>query len=166
MAGPATVEPESTPTDGLTTIIWCDTLADPNAPTIAELYNGTDLSLYFTEFTSNPSEDTAATPRINTTDTPVGAGRTQLTISTAYVTNPQKPTHDVAATTLTHRKFGYYVVRDGVEVGTAVAIGSKVHVYRVQLGRQTEQRSANQDLIISQTAFVRKDYGVVTAVHS
>jgi len=164
-------QPIGTPSDGYSKILWLpgqSSITDPSAPTVAELTSMLvkDLSLYFTDFTPNLSEDTAATPRINTEFTPTRPGRAQRTIATAYVSNPQLPTHNVAELELSEHALGYYIERVGYPHAQPIQAGDIVNVYFVQLGRQNPSRAANTDWQVMQTAFVQAYWRSVEVIGS
>lgn len=152
-------EPASVVSDGMVKVAWVLSIANPAAPTQAELTAGTvlDLSCYLTDQGWAPalSEDTVTDPRLCSTQTFTRPGRNQTTLPLVYVYNPDNPTQDEARLALTNRATGYLVARWGVDYAGAFATGDIVDVYPVQLGQGNKQAAtANTPLTIMQTAYV------------
>lgn len=163
--------PIGTPSDGFSKFLWVPgqgTIATPNAPTVTELTGGTvkDFSLYMNEFTPNLAEDTAATVRINKTDTSTRPGHGQRTLTTLYAYNPQVVDSNEAALALLHNTIGYWIDRVGFPHSDIVEADDVVDVYLVQLGRQNRQRASNTDILISQTSYVIESWLGVTVAAS
>lgn len=153
-------QPASVFSDGMVRVDWVPVLADPENPALSELESGSSLAMscYFTDagWAPNTAEDVANDPRLCSVETYTSPGRNTTSIPTMYVTNPDDPSNDEAATTLTDRATGFYVERRGVPYDQDWAAGDLVTVFPVKLGVQNEGApTANTPLTISQMAYVR-----------
>lgn len=152
-------QPASVTSDGMVKVAWVATIADPEAPTEAELTAGTvkDLSCYLTDsgWTPSTNEETVTDNRLCSRQTFARAGRFADTLALTYVYNPDSAGDDVARLTLTHLTTGYIVARWGVDYETAFAAGDIVDVYPVQAGVQMKQAAtANTPLTIAQNMHI------------
>jgi hypothetical protein len=136
----------STPADGNTKVVFVPTLADPAAPSLAELTGASavELSCYLTGSGLSPSikEDTVTDERLCSTQTFEQPGRKTDSLEIEYIDNtnsPNEATSNKATDTLTEGTTGYLVVRRGVDYETAFAATSqKVTVYPVTAMTQNE----------------------------
>jgi len=152
--------PASVMSDGMVLVLWVPELGDPDQPGLSELTAPSvlDLSCYLTDQGWDPqiTEASAADPRLCSTEDFAQPGRKATQIPLIYVTNPDDPTNDEAATTLVERSTGFLVERRGVDVETALAVGDLVTVYPAKLGVQVEAKpTANTPLTINQMAYLQ-----------
>lgn len=149
----------STPADGAVKVVWVPTIANPDAPTVAEVtaVSAVDLSCYLTSdgWTTGSDEQTVSDDRLCDTQNYERPGSSSRTLSLKYVENPGSTTDNKAYTTLTPRTTGFFVVRRGPIYSTALAAGDKVQVWPVQMGIYDWQPpERNSVLRVQQKAFV------------
>lgn len=124
--------------DGNYKVTWAVSIANINAPTVAELTAGTavDLECLITLDGLDIKGDTASVDNtaLCSTDDTEEPGRVNYDIS---ITAKRKDTtlEDKAWNTLTDRAAGYLVVRRTVAATTAWATGQSCEVYPVRCGR-------------------------------
>lgn len=149
----------STPADGARRLIFTSALANPAAPTLAELNSGSnvDISCYLTSDGWNPGleEATITDGRFCDTETYARPGRTSRSLSITYITNPDDDEFDEAAETLVRGVRGFFVLRTGPDFDAAwAATTQKVDVWPVQMGEQSDVVDGeNAVLKITQGAF-------------
>lgn len=131
-------QPASVVNDGNHLLLWVSAIADPAAPTVAELNAGLDLTCYLTDsgWTPGMSEERVPDNRICTNQNYSLPGRLTFAPNISYVSSPAVSADDEARTTLTSGSEGHLVWRPLVDYTTAVAANDKVNVYPVQLGEQ------------------------------
>lgn len=160
----------STPADGNVKIAWVPTIADPTAPTAAELVASgvVDISCYLTAdgWTPGGSQATVTDDRLCDVQTYAQPGRTTRTLALRYIENPGSSTNNKAVTTLIAGTAGYFVERRGLAFDTAFAATQKVTVWPVKMGLQIPQPpAANSVLSTAQEVFpigpVRTNVAVV-----
>lgn len=149
----------STPADGAVKVVWVPTIANPDAPTVAEVtgVSTVDLSCYLTSdgWTTSMDEQTVSDDRLCSTEDFSRPGSSSRSLTVKYVENPTSSTDNKAYTTLTPRVNGYFVVRRGPLFSVALAAADKVQVWPVQMGNyywQSPER--NSVLRCQQKAFV------------
>jgi len=138
--------PVGVPADGNVKVVFVPTIADPKAPTLAEL-NATsalDITCGVTGggFTTSTDVQTLTDERLCSTQTFEDVGTFTYAIDDIeYIIDPQ----DVSPTgenkiykTLVPGTAGFIVVRYGVAYDTAFAAGDVVDVYPVKLGPQVK----------------------------
>lgn len=150
----------STPADGNYKVVWVPALANPDAPTVAEVTGGTviDLSCYLTAdgWTPGLSEQVIADDRLCSTETFEQVGRAARTLSVRYVINPGSATDNKASDTLVPGTDGYLVTRAGKAFDSALVATDKVWVWPVTPGQYNElPPEANSVLKQEQKMFVR-----------
>jgi len=132
----------STPADGARRVIWTAALANPGAPTLAELNSASnvDVSCYLTGdgWTPGLDEQTISDSRFCDRETYSRPGRSSRSLSITYVTNPGDEDFDEAASTLVDRAKGFFVYRAGPDFDEAWAVGDLVDVWPVQMGAQSD----------------------------
>lgn len=164
--------PASVPSDGNLRTYWVPVLADPAAPTLAELNaaGSVDLSCYLTGSGYTPSLDEAAVTddRLCSREDFERPGRIKNGLALQYVYRPQEPVAatNKAFTTLKHLTAGYVVSRWGMPYETAFATTQVVDVLPVQCGVQDKMPpEGNSVLKIGQKMFVtgkaQRDVAVV-----
>jgi hypothetical protein len=151
--------PISVTSDGNVKVVYVAALANPAAPTLAELTAPTvlDLTMYLTGdgWRPNTDEQSVTDDRLGSRQNFEDRGRFMETLEIAYVYNPASPANDKARTTLTVGTTGFLVPRWGVDIDTPFAAGDIVDVYTVRFGRQRKQPGeANTKLRIVQKPFV------------
>lgn len=124
--------------DGMTRASFVTTIANPAAPTVAELNAGTLLSTStgliaagLEGFDAQPGE-VDSTPLSSRSDTKQPGVSSYS--STALVMKKQTGTDSIFTTLTTFNTTGYIVLRRNVAVGTAWTIGDKVQVYPIATG--------------------------------
>lgn len=148
----------STLADGNVKVAFVPAIANPDAPTTAEVTAGTDMSCYLTADGWNPGLDeaTVADDRLCDTQTYERRGRVSRTLTIRYVENPGDATNNAAFTTLAPGTSGFFVVRRGSAYDAAFAATQKVDVWPVEAGEYNElPPEANSVLRVEQRMFVR-----------
>lgn len=149
----------STPADGNVKVVFAPALADPAAPTTAELSGAgvQDLSCYLTAdgWTPGLDEQVVSDDRLCDTQTYEAPGRHTRSLSIKYVDNPTDTANNAAYSTLVPGTKGFLVVRRGVPYGQAFAAGDVVDVWPITAGQYDKQPpEANSTLKTAQKAFV------------
>lgn len=155
-------EPVSNPADGMLKVVYVSTIANPAAPTVAELNAGTavDLSCYLTAdgYTPGTEEASITDDRLCSRQTYERPGRFSDTLEIGYVFRAQDPagTDNKAFHTLQHLVEGYIVERWGVDYEDPFAAGDVVDVKPIAAGAQRKQKpEANSVLKIMQKLFIK-----------
>ncbi|MFD5111436.1 hypothetical protein ACFWNG_03825 [Streptomyces sp. NPDC058391] len=132
--------------DGKTRVSWLSTVANINAPTVAELTAGADYTKRITPdgLKVDPSTADVDTSSLASTFDTKTVGRvgfdTELTFKRG-----DNPTDDAPYSTLKYGVSGFLVVRRGVAVATAWTVGQKVEVYPITCGEpQNSSPAANE----------------------
>lgn len=149
----------STPADGNVKVAFVPTIADPAAPTTAELTAAgvVDLSCYLTAdgWTPGLDEQTITDDRLCSTQTFEQPGRAARSLTVKYIENPGSATDNKAYTTLVPGTSGYFVQRRGKPFDTAFAAADVVDVWPVTAGKYDPQPpEANSVLKVAQKMFV------------
>jgi hypothetical protein len=149
----------STPADGNVKIVFVPSLADPAAPTVAELTGAgvIDLSCYLTAdgWTPGLDEQVVTDDRLCSVQTFEQPGRSSRTLSIKYVENPGSSTDNKAFDTLAPGTAGFLVERRGTAQATAFAAADVVNVWPIKAGQYDPQPpEANSVLKVSQKAFI------------
>lgn len=148
-----------TPADGNVKVAWVAALADPSAPTTAELTGAgvKDLSCYLTADGWSPSldEQVVTDDRLCSTQTFEQPGRHSRSLVIKYVENPTDTANNVAYATLVPGTSGFLVERRGDAQAGAFASGDVVNVWPVKAGQYDPQPpEANSVLKAQQKMFV------------
>lgn len=132
--------------DGKTRVAWLSTVANINAPTVAELTAGADYTKRITPdgLKLDPSTADVDTSSLASTFDTKTVGRvgfdTELTFKRGDTVGDDAP-----FTTLKYGVSGYLVVRRGVAYGTAWTTGQVVEVYPITCGEpQNSSPAANE----------------------
>lgn len=156
-----------TPADGNGLVLWVPAIADPAAPTVAELTAGTVKPLTYAlapdGFDHQTSVATITSGRYTLAQALESEGVVTDTLEVKYVYNAAQT--DTASTTLTTGTTGFVVKRLGVANGTAVQAGQKVTVLPVKCGvKRDVPPTANTELMKIQklliTGTVNRDVAV------
>lgn len=150
----------STPADGNVKVVWVPAIADPDAPTVAEVTGASavDVSCYLTGDGWNPGldEQTISDDRLCSRETFEQAGRSSRTLTVRYVINPTDPTNNKAQETFVPGTQGFFVVRPGTDYEPDLAASDNVRVWPVSAGQMNElPPEANSVLKAEQRMFVR-----------
>jgi hypothetical protein len=118
--------------DGLTSLWWVTTIANPSAPTAVEILAGVNLSGFLA------AEGFDNGPSTNLVDAAGLADTVDLQAVGTYGFKPKvtlfrDDTTDTALNTLVYRAAGFWVLREKVAVATAIASSQKVDVYPATL---------------------------------
>lgn len=145
--------------DGMLRIDYVAAIADPAAPTAAELNAGTSkaLSCYFTDqgVDATTNEETATDPRLCSRQVFEGRGRYTDSLMLTYVYNILSSSDDVARLALATGTSGYIVMRWGDDYDAAWTAGDIVDVYPITAGVQQKQKpTANTPLTMTQKMFI------------
>ncbi|NUP23604.1 MAG: hypothetical protein HOZ81_47620 [Streptomyces sp.] len=132
--------------DGKTRVAWLSTVANINAPTVAELMAGADYTARITPdgLKVDPSTADVDTSSLASKFDTKTVGRvgydTELTFKRG-----DNPTDDAPYSTLKYGVSGYLTVRRGVDYATAWTVGQKVEVYPITCGEpQNNSPAANE----------------------
>jgi hypothetical protein len=132
--------------DGKTRVAWLSTVANINAPTVAELTAGADYTKRITPdgLKVDPSTADVDTSSLASTFDTKTAGRvgfdTELTFKRGDTVGDDAP-----YTTLKYGVSGFLVIRRGVAYTTAWTVGQKVEVYPITCGEpQNSSPAANE----------------------
>jgi hypothetical protein len=134
-------------TDGRTRIYSVPTIANRNAPTVAELNAGTDLSdLVTADGLEGFQADTATvdTTAINSTYNTTLPGR--ITLEGNQLTLKKQTGTDAVYNTFVHGYATHIVIRRDITSGTAWAASQKVEVYPGQAGQKKDMPPAPNEL--------------------
>lgn len=154
--------------DGNGLVLWVPTIADPAAPTKAELTGGTVKKLTYAlapdGFDHQTSVATITAGRYTLAQALEIDGTITDTIEVKYVYN--NALSDDASSTLTPGTDGFIVKRLGIDNGTAVDTGQKVTVIPVKCSiRRDVPPTANTELMkiqkLNVTDTVHRDVAVV-----
>ena len=132
--------------DGNTKVAFATSIANINAPTVAELTAATDWTTRLTPdgLKTDPSTADVDTSSLASTFTTNQPGRRSYTVELTFKRG-STPTEDNPFTTLAYGATGYIVVRRGVAYTTAFATGDKVEVYPIAAGEpQNVAPAANE----------------------
>lgn len=139
--------------DGMYKVTWVATIADLDAPTVAELTAGTVIEL---ECQLTPdglgreaSDETVDTSRLCSVFTTMQVGRTSFDVSVTLVRLDESVVgvDDDAYHNLTKGTRGFLVVRDNLSSNTAYASGQELEVYPVQCGTRSKANPAANELM-------------------
>lgn len=156
-----------TPADGNGLVLWVPAIANPAAPTVAELTAGTVKPLTYAlapdGFDHQTSVAIITSGRYTLAQALESEGVITDTLEVKYVYNAAQT--DTASTTLTTGTTGFVVKRLGVANGTAVQAGQKVTVLPVKCGvKRDVPPTANTELMKIQklliTGTVNRDVAV------
>lgn len=122
--------------DGNLKASWVPTIANLDAPTVAELTAGVSLESRLTPDGLNISFDTSMinNSALSSTYETEQVGRSKVTTTLKYKAGAPGTT-DTVRETLTFRAVGFLVVRRGVDSSQAFAAADKVEIYPSQCGR-------------------------------
>ena len=157
-----------TPADGNGLVLWVPAIANPAAPTVAELTAGTVKPLTYAlapdGFDHQTSVATITSGRYTLAQALESDGIITDTVVVKYVY--KNDLSDTASSTLVPGTEGFIVKRLGVENGAAVAAGQKVTVIPVKCSIRTDvPPTQNTELMKSQklnvTGKVERDVAVV-----
>lgn len=162
----------STPADGNMTVLVVPAIADPAAPTIAELTGDAviDISCYLTGDGWSPSQEqaTISDSRLCSRETYARPGQKSSSLELTYIdnTNSVYKEDNLAAETLVEGSDHNLVVRRGVPYEEPMASGQLVRVWPVTAGMQRDVPiEANSVIRTVQSMFVRSAVtrGIVAA---
>lgn len=147
-------------------VYWVPAIADPEAPTVAEVTAGTAIQCVIYEFNLNADQSTVESSRYCDSEVSETLGRTKWTIDPLiYDYDPQHPdltTGEYAHyAKLTPGLTGYLVDRRGIDHATDPAAGQYVTVIPVKLGARNPLpivvSNEGETLRVQQTIAVRGD---------
>lgn len=151
--------PVSVPSDGTLRLDFVPTIANPAAPTVAELtaVAAQQIDGYVTGEGWQPSGEqaTVTDTRVASTQDFEQPGRKTKSLTLVYVHNPTSPTDNEAYTTLAEGTTGFIVARYGKPRTTAYAASDKVDVWPVTCGEPMKNfNGANSVHTVTQRLFV------------
>lgn len=132
--------------DGKTVVIWCTTIADVSAPTVAELAAGTHLETFITP---DGLDRTTEEARVDVSslasrqDQEV-AGRRKETVA---LTMKFQGASAVPYSTFADYPAGYIVIRTGLDTDDAIAAADVVDVYTVSAGARKQIKPAPNEVL-------------------
>jgi hypothetical protein len=136
--------PDGVDAQGNESVVWVPVLADPTAPTIAELNAATsiNISCSIRAFSPNAEQSTSEDIRHCSRETFENPGRVKWTIDDVeFIDDPQAdPTGDYLHKSIERGDLGHIVRRRGFDAQTEpYAVGQKVTVFPVIAGQQIDQ---------------------------
>lgn len=143
--------PESVPAEGNVKVLWAPVLADPAAPTVAELDAGTDISCYLMPDWEGPTaeQNKVAQRRFCSKQSFDVLGRTAWTISQLeYTYDPQGEANDEANlvyTALKEGNTGHLVIGYGIDPARDFAAGDTVDTFPVATGVQVGRTTGEDE---------------------
>lgn len=132
--------------DGKTRVAWLSTVANINAPTVAELTAGADYTKRITPdgLKLDPSTADVDTGSLASTFDTKTVGRVGFDVELTFKRGDTVG-DDAPYTTLKYGVSGFLVVRRGLAYNTAWASGQKVEVYPITCGEpQNSSPTANE----------------------
>jgi hypothetical protein len=132
--------------DGKTRVAWLSTVANINAPTVAELTAGADYTKRITPdgLKLDPSTADVDTGSLASTFDTKTVGRVGFDVELTFKRGDTVG-DDAPYTTLKYGVSGFLVVRRGLAYNTAWASGQKVEVYPITCGEpQNSSPAANE----------------------
>lgn len=132
--------------DGKTRVAWLSTVANINAPTVAELTAGADYTKRITPdgLKTDPSTADVDTSSLASTFDTKTVGRIGVDVELTFKRGDTVG-DDAPYTTLKYGVSGFLVIRRGVPYTTAWATGQKVEVYPITCGEpQNSSPAANE----------------------
>ena len=135
------IDPAGIDAAGKGKLIWVETLANPGAPTVAELTAGLDVSCAVYGWNPNGTQGKVERTRYCSKGAYESLGKAKYEADPIeYDYDPQKPTETTGDyrtyAEMTPGKKGYLVDRRGLEYDVAVASTQIVDVYPIELGIQ------------------------------
>lgn len=147
--------PRAVVADGNLMVTIVNALANPEAPTVAEVDGGTDVSCYLTSFAPTTNEAVVTDDRLCSRFVTENPGKKTEMLQTVYVYNIPEPSQDEARIALAEGTVAYAVARWGVPYDDAVAAGDVVDVWPIKAGVQAKLEGAsNETFKIGQKQFV------------
>jgi len=134
--------------DGKTRVAWLSTVANINAPTVAELNAGADYTKRITPdgLKLDPTTADVDTSSLASKFDTKTVGRvgfdTELTFKRG-----DNPTDDAPYSTLKYGVSGFLVVRRGVDATTAWTVGQKAEVYPITCGEPANTSPAANEVM-------------------
>ncbi|MFB6873764.1 hypothetical protein [Streptomyces sp. NPDC056323] len=134
--------------DGKTRVAWLSTLANLNAPTVAELNAGADYTKRITPdgLKLDPSTADVDTSSLASKFDTKTAGRVGFDAELTFKRG-DNPTDDAPFSTLKYGVSGFLVVRRGVDYAAAWTIGQKVEVYPIICGEPANTSPAANEVM-------------------
>lgn len=132
--------------DGKTRVAWLSTVANINAPTVAELTAGADYTKRITPdgLKTDPSTADVDTSSLASTYDTKTVGRVGMDVELTFKRGDTVQ-DDAPYTTLKYGVSGFLVIRRGTPYTTAWATGQKVEVYPITCGEpQNNAPAANE----------------------
>lgn len=132
--------------DGKTRVAWLATVANINAPAVAELTAGADYTARITPdgLKLDPSTADVDTSSLASTFDTKTAGRIGFDVELTFKRG-DNPADDAPYTTLKYGVSGFLAVRRGVPYSTAWTTGQKVEIYPITCGEpQNSSPAANE----------------------
>ncbi|MEW5658356.1 hypothetical protein ABGT92_23920 [Streptomyces cinereoruber] len=132
--------------DGKTRVYWVPSVANINAPTVAELNAGADYTQRITPdgLKLDPSTADVDTSSLASTFDTKTVGRVGFDVELTFKRGDTGP-EDLPYTTLKYGVSGFLAVRRGVAYATAWAAGQKAEVYPITCGEpQNVSPAANE----------------------
>jgi hypothetical protein len=134
--------------DGKTRVAWLSTVANINAPTVAELTAGADYTKRITPdgLKLDPSTADVDTSSLASKFDTKTAGRVGFDAELTFKRG-DNPTDDAPFSTLKYGVSGFLVVRRGVDYTTAWTVGQKVEVYPITCGEPANSSPAANEVM-------------------
>lgn len=153
--------------DGMYLVTWVDEIADPSAPTIAELTaegGAIDLQCQITPdgLSREASDEAVDTSRLCSVFTTQRVGRTSFEVSLTLVRLDEQAMSDggtdEAYHALVKNKMGYLVIRDNKRADVPYELDDEVEVYRVECGTRSKATpAANEQMTFTVPFMVLQD---------
>ncbi len=156
------VDPVGIAAAGRATVLWVPAIADPSAPTLAEIQAGLNIGCTIDNWGPSVSQDTVSKRKYCDKFASERLGTAKYSVDPIeYEYDPQDPTNstDFAAySTLKPGTVGYFLDRRNVDAKADVVTGQIVDVYSVELGEQGRKALSGEEgetfMVQQQVAFI------------
>ncbi|MGW6913708.1 phage tail tube protein [Kitasatospora sp. NPDC054939] len=134
--------------DGKVRVVWATSIANINAPTVAELTAGTDATLRVTPdgLKTDPTTAAVDTGSLASTYDTEEVGRTKFANELTLKRGDTVP-EDLLYGTLVKGVRGFMIVRRGIPYATAWAAGQQVEVYPTVCGERQNKATAPNEVM-------------------
>ena len=134
--------------DGKTRVAWLSTVANINAPTVAELTAGADYTKRITPdgLKVDPTTADVDTSSLASKFDTKTAGRVGYDTEVTFKRG-DNPTDDAPYSTLKYGVSGFLAIRRGIDATTAWTVGQKVEIYPITCGEPANTSPAANEVM-------------------